>query len=132
MDGGGHVWVVVTIRGCGQWCVLTWPVMWLATHYHRGWWWLRVVADGGGWWQLLATVVTWQCWVVFDNGGGLQSLWPFVAVCVLWAVVVCCCRWLLWVSLHSLCRQSLSVIVCVDGGGEKSSHNQTLLVIHHK
>ena len=33
----------------------------------------------------------------------------------------------------SLCGWSLSVIVCVDGGGkEKRSHKQTLFVIHHK
>ena len=70
------------IRGRGRWRVLAWPVMWLATHYHRGWWWLRAVADGRGWWQLLATVVTWQGWVVFNDGGRSWSLWPLVAVCV--------------------------------------------------
>ena len=58
-----------------------------------------------------------------------------VAVCdrfCSWAVIVCHCRWSLWVSLCSLCGRLSSVIVCVDGGGEKSSHNQTLLVIDHK
>ena len=48
------------------------------------------------------------------------------------AVVVCRCRWLLWALLHSLCGRSWSVVMCVDGGGEKSSDNQTLLVIDHK
>ena len=79
-------------------------------------------------------VVTWQCWVVFDDGGGLWSLWPFVAifVCGLWAVMGCHCQWSLWALLHSLCWWSWSVIMCVNGGGEKSSHNQTLLVIDDK
>ena len=85
------------------------------------------VADGGGRWQLLATVVTWRRWVVFDDGdgcGGCGRLW-------LWAVVVCRCPWSLWL-LRSLCGWSSSVVVCVDGGGEKSSHNQTLFVMDHK
>ena len=70
--------------------------------------------DGGGWWRLLAMVVMWRGWVVFDDGG-LWSLWPLVAVWVcgrsvfvavggrcgwsslfaVWAVVVgrCVCWW---------------------------------------
>ena len=58
-----------------------------------------------------------------------------VAICghfCLWVVIVCCCQWSLWALLHLLCGQSWSVVMCVDGGGEKSSHNQTLLVIDHK
>ena len=66
-----------------------------------------MVADGGGRWQLLATVVTRQLGVVFDDGGGCGGcgrLWPFLFVCgrclslsvvvvgvvafVVWAVVV--------------------------------------------
>ena len=34
--------------------------------------------------------------------------------------------------LRSLCGRLWLVVVCVDGGGEKSSDNQTLLVIDHK
>ena len=55
---------------CGASLRPPWLVTWLATHCCHGGWWLWVVADGGGRWQLLAMVVMWQCWVVFDDGGG--------------------------------------------------------------
>ena len=117
------------IRGSGRWRVLAWPVTWLATHYRRGWWWLQAVADGGGWWQLLATVVTWRGWVVFDDGGGSWSLWPPVAVWVRGRSVFV----VVGGRRRSPCGRSLSVVVCVGGGGkEKRSRKQTLFVIQHK
>ena len=61
-------------------------------------------------------VVTWLGCIVFNDGGGLCSLWPFVFVGVF--VIV------------GRCGQSLSVVVCVGGAGkEKRSRKQTLFVI---
>ena len=86
--------------------------------------------DGGGRWWLLVTVLTWLCWVVFDDGG-MWLLWLFVAICFhgrsLFGMVVVgsCC--------YSPCGWSLLVIVCVDGSGkQKRSYKQPLFVIHHK
>ena len=76
--------------------------------------------DDGGWWWLLATVVTWRRSVVCDEGvcGRCSHLWPLVFV---------------GGRGRSPCGRSLSVVVCVDGGGkQKRSHKQTLFVIHHK
>ena len=96
-----------------------------------------VVVVGGGCECLLMVVGIGSYWQDWWHGSvGLFSM--MVVVCgssghfSLWMVVVCHCRWSLWVSLRSLCGWSWSVIMCVDGGGEKSSHNQTLLVIDHK
>ena len=41
-----------------------------------------MVADGGRQWQLLVMVVMWWDWLVFYDGGGSWSLWPFVAIYV--------------------------------------------------
>ena len=53
-------------------------------------------------------------------------------------VAICVCGWLLFVVVivgghcHSWCGRSLSVIACIDGGGErKRNHKQTLFVVHH-
>ena len=54
-----------------------------------------------------------------------------VAICVrgqlLFVVVVMGGHRCLW------CGRSLSVVVCIDGGGKrKRNHKQTLFVVHHK
>ena len=74
-------------------------------------------------------VVMWQHWVIFDDGG-MWSLWLFVAICFhgwsLFVVVI------VGSHCHSLCWQSLSVIVCVDSGGkQKRSHKQRLTPIFY-
>ena len=79
-------------------------------------------------------MVTWRAWVVFDDGGGLWSLWPLGAVCVrggsVFVIVGGCCG----SCCRSPCGRSLSVVVCVGGGGgkEKRSRKQTLFVIQQK
>ena len=67
------------------------------------------VADGGGRWQLLATMVTWRRWVVFDDGGGCGRLWLFLFVdshCLsLSVVVVGVVAFVVWVVVvsHHVC-----------------------------
>ena len=75
-------------------------------------------------------VVMWWGWVVFDDGGGSWSLWPLVAICVRGGSVFV----IVGGRRCSPCGRSLSVVVCVGGGGgkEKRSRKQTLFVIQHK